>query len=726
MASGEHYQVGYDAIMQWSRGASFDATLIPSILAKYRTARDLLPAGPSRETEDGKIAALQKLQTEHASRARNAGAGKMPAIHPNPRDPQALSKSLKQGHPIGSPAEWKNAEQGVEAARAAARLDLRDKGIHSPTPRELDKHARAKLQARININARQYTAQGKRGPRWLSMMRAAVKLLKKAIRSHPKEPRSRTNRTKQLFPQRARWDRKSSAIAAARKLARKRFGKMKRGVETDTRAAELLQQQMAADAATGRAWYKAAADAVAQLLGTKAAQKRAKNPPIKVPVFTERDVVDLTYEQKYEGRKLRDEEKIAIDNAMQSIPGLAENLRYRVNERWEREDRARRDAMGRIRQAEQGTRAEIRDAEEGLLEAMRDNPALVAERIRWVLNGTHGHGEMKMAYDALMQRGARASKVARLTQLIGAFEWSVPIKRVTSVWKRLTADRQQALERAIWSDVEEWAREELAGHGTGFGRRAAEAVGITRTGAAQRSPVAPPAPAPAPAPASGEPSASEAGRRLRAQRKKNASAGDAKTLADQFVNGDVPKDQRLPVTRNKTERIVFPDKAVDIGELVAIEYVKDRPGVGAKFFIHKMERKPFPRVFVEHEGTIELYPSPERQFNKKGATGNKRIEVFDLEPTGFTRVPDEVADGGELTKVWVRVPRGTIDVDGKSLPFTVTEIVFPANSRPRVDFTGDLATISYTRDAWAALPPSKRVMWQYQGHNPTTKAGHGF
>jgi len=698
-----NFTIGHTAIMDWSRGASFDAAILPPMIAKYRAARDLLPAGPSRDTDDGKIAALLELQRTHA---RRTGAGEPPAIRRAP-NARSLSAALKQGHPIGPTEGWRSADDVIAAARASARLDLRDKGIASPSPREVDQHARAKLQGRININASKYPDKR---PRWLTLMRAAATSLGKTIRATPKGPKR-----KALFPRRAMWDRKSSAISAARKLARKRFGKLKRGADTDLRAAALLREQMQQDHAPTRAWWKASRVAVETLENGKAPAKastrgenRRTNGPI--PKLTESQVVDLVYEQKHEGRRLTDEEKIGIDNAVATIPDLSVQLPYRVGDRWEYEQRAQREAMAHIRRAEQGSRAELREAEAALLEVMRDNPALIAERIMWVLRGHFGYGEMKMAFNSLLQRGTRATKIARLTQLVGAFEWSVGPKRVTAVWKQLTDAQKQALDSAVWSEVESWARDEIEEEGSS-GLRAAQAVGVTGTRVSK-----PGAPAPM--------DAKEAARVLRAQRKKNAS--DAATLADQFVNGDVPDDERLPLSRNKTERVVFPDRAVDIGELVAVEYLKKRPGVEAEFFIHKTERKPFPRVFVESEGTIELFPSPERQFNPKGTKTTRSIEVFDPEPTKFKPVPNEVADGGELTKVWVRVPRGTVDTDGKSLPFRVTEISFPANSRPRIDFTGDIATISYTRDTWAALPPSKRVMWQYQGHNPTTKAGHGF
>lgn len=84
-------------------------------------------------------------------------------------------------------------------------------------------------------------------------------------------------------------------------------------------------------------------------------------------------------------------------------------------------------------------------------EAMRD-PALVGERIGWLLDGNYGFEEM-MAASRVLGQSARANKVASLTHMIGVLEWQCPPDRAVAEWKKLTKAEKDALDRAVKKEI---------------------------------------------------------------------------------------------------------------------------------------------------------------------------------------------------------------------------------------------------------------------------------
>jgi hypothetical protein len=63
----------------------------------------------------------------------------------------------------------------------------------------------------------------------------------------------------------------------------------------------------------------------------------------------------------------------------------------------EYEVRSMNEAFRREQEIERAPLSERKEAQAGFLEAMRGDPALVAERISWLLDGNYGHGEMMRA-----------------------------------------------------------------------------------------------------------------------------------------------------------------------------------------------------------------------------------------------------------------------------------------------------------------------------------------
>ena len=113
----------------------------------------------------------------------------------------------------------------------------------------------------------------------------------------------------------------------------------------------------------------------------------------------------------------------------------------------EYERRELSNARNRINKLHRAPLADRKEAQAEFLEAMRDDPELVAERLGWLLAGHYGDGEKLLAKQVL--GSPRMNRSAALTQMIGAFEWMTPEDMVRAAWKKLSAGEKAALESAV-------------------------------------------------------------------------------------------------------------------------------------------------------------------------------------------------------------------------------------------------------------------------------------
>jgi hypothetical protein len=135
-------------------------------------------------------------------------------------------------------------------------------------------------------------------------------------------------------------------------------------------------------------------------------------------------------------RQKRDARVVAAKPAKSAIPSQAE---------YERNEQAM--ARKRIDALRRAPLADRKEAQAELLEAMRDDPDQVAERIAWLLDGTLGAGEQMLARRVL--GNPRMNRSAALTQMVGAFNWQSPEDMTSAAWKKLSKKEQAALERAV-------------------------------------------------------------------------------------------------------------------------------------------------------------------------------------------------------------------------------------------------------------------------------------
>jgi hypothetical protein len=97
-----------------------------------------------------------------------------------------------------------------------------------------------------------------------------------------------------------------------------------------------------------------------------------------------------------------------------------------------------------------------KEAQAAFLDTMATDPATVAERISWLLEGNYGYGQMQMAKQVLAS--PRMNREAALIQLAAVFDWLCPRRMAADAWKKLTAPQKKALSAAITVVISEAER----------------------------------------------------------------------------------------------------------------------------------------------------------------------------------------------------------------------------------------------------------------------------
>lgn len=116
------------------------------------------------------------------------------------------------------------------------------------------------------------------------------------------------------------------------------------------------------------------------------------------------------------------------------------------------------EAAARQREVESAPLSDRQAARKDFLEALRD-PALVAERIGWLIDGNYGYGQMIQAKRIIAS--PRMNRRAALTHLIGMYEWMCPVDLGVAAWKTLSSSEKKELDRAIDIVIEAAEKEML-------------------------------------------------------------------------------------------------------------------------------------------------------------------------------------------------------------------------------------------------------------------------
>lgn len=117
----------------------------------------------------------------------------------------------------------------------------------------------------------------------------------------------------------------------------------------------------------------------------------------------------------------------------------------------EYEEREAREFRRQMSAADKGSLAERREAAASFAEALRD-PALVAERVRWLMEGCFGHGAMQAARGIVEAK--RMNRAAALTQIVCALDFLCPVRAGIAEWKKLAPAEKTALAAAVNREIE--------------------------------------------------------------------------------------------------------------------------------------------------------------------------------------------------------------------------------------------------------------------------------
>lgn len=119
----------------------------------------------------------------------------------------------------------------------------------------------------------------------------------------------------------------------------------------------------------------------------------------------------------------------------------------------EYEAREAQEFHKQLREVEKAPLADRKEAAAEYLDAMKNDPSRVAERISWLIDGNYGYGAMKAAERVL--RSPRMNRGAALSIMVAALDWQCPQRAATAAWKKLTKAQRDALDEAIKTEIAE-------------------------------------------------------------------------------------------------------------------------------------------------------------------------------------------------------------------------------------------------------------------------------
>lgn len=118
---------------------------------------------------------------------------------------------------------------------------------------------------------------------------------------------------------------------------------------------------------------------------------------------------------------------------------------------------ARVEFNSQIRRVESAPLTERQEARADWQEALKD-PALVCERIEWLLDGNYGYGSYEEATTTIHNK--RMNRPAWLGQVIAALEWQCPNNFARQAWNKLTTDEQENITAMINKVIEKYLQAE--------------------------------------------------------------------------------------------------------------------------------------------------------------------------------------------------------------------------------------------------------------------------
>lgn len=120
----------------------------------------------------------------------------------------------------------------------------------------------------------------------------------------------------------------------------------------------------------------------------------------------------------------------------------------------EHDERERKGLLRDLREIESTPPHEARESIATLLYFLQGHPISVIEQLRWLMDGTYGHGAKQEAARIVLLSG-RTNRAAILMRFLGAIAYSVPTRFMTRIWHQLTPPQQQRITDLVNEEIRE-------------------------------------------------------------------------------------------------------------------------------------------------------------------------------------------------------------------------------------------------------------------------------
>lgn len=118
---------------------------------------------------------------------------------------------------------------------------------------------------------------------------------------------------------------------------------------------------------------------------------------------------------------------------------------------YEYERREAQEFQRQLREPDRDSLQERRESCAEFLDAMKNRPDVVAERVDWLLAGNYGYGAMKAAREVVSR--TRMNREAWLVHTVAAVEWKCPQRMAIASWKKLSPAEKAALSREVGAEI---------------------------------------------------------------------------------------------------------------------------------------------------------------------------------------------------------------------------------------------------------------------------------
>ena len=140
------------------------------------------------------------------------------------------------------------------------------------------------------------------------------------------------------------------------------------------------------------------------------------------------------------------------------------------------EQRELADAARNEREVERAPLAERKEAQEAFFQTIKHNPAIVAERVTWLLDGQYGMGAMLQAHSVTK----RSNRPAAYSQMIAVLDHNCPRAMAVAAWKKLTAKEQTKLQQLLETAIEEFDASQREEHSASMPTEVVEKIKLPK------------------------------------------------------------------------------------------------------------------------------------------------------------------------------------------------------------------------------------------------------